>query len=77
LNMSERENGQVPLAKRTVRHRISADIWEQIKTGYAAGIGLREIARKMNIPEGTRHIVAVSLWPVIEQTVRRLVGTFA
>ena len=53
LNMSERENGQLPLAKRTVRNRISSDIWEQIKTGYAAGINLREIARKMNIPEGT------------------------
>ena len=51
--MSERENGQLPLAKRTVRNRISADIWDQIKTAYAAGIGLREIARKMNIPEGT------------------------
>jgi uncharacterized protein YjcR len=51
--MSEPENGQLPLAKRTLRNRISADIWEQIKTGYAAGINLREIARKMNIPEGT------------------------
>jgi len=27
--------------------------WEQIKTGYAAGVGLREIARKMDIPSGT------------------------
>src|SRR5438034_2171102 len=33
--------------------RLSKDIWQQIKTGYAAGIGLREIARKMNVPEGT------------------------
>ena len=53
LNMSERGNGQSALAKRTVRNKISPDIWEQIKTGYAAGINLREIARKMNIPEGT------------------------
>jgi hypothetical protein len=51
--MSERENGQLPLAKRTIRSRISSEHWEQIKTAYAAGIGLREIARKMNIPEGT------------------------
>jgi hypothetical protein len=51
--MSECENGQLPLAKRTIRSRISSERWEQIKTGYAAGIGLREIARKMNIPEGT------------------------
>jgi hypothetical protein len=51
--MKEPGNGQLPLAKRTVRNRISPDTWEQIKTGYAAGINLREIARKMNIPEGT------------------------
>ena len=32
---------------------LSRDTWEQIKAGYAAGIGLREIARNMNVPEGT------------------------
>ena len=32
---------------------ISTEVWQQIKAGYAAGIGLREIARKMNLPEGT------------------------
>jgi DNA invertase Pin-like site-specific DNA recombinase len=53
LNMNERENGQTPLPSRTVRSRISADVWEQIRTAYASGIGLREIARNMNIPEGT------------------------
>jgi hypothetical protein len=53
LNMSERENGQLPLAKRTIRNRISSERWEQIKVAYISGIGLREIARKMNIPEGT------------------------
>jgi hypothetical protein len=53
LNMSEYENGQLPLAKRTIRSRISSERWEQIKVAYAAGIGLREIARKMHIPEGT------------------------
>ena len=36
-----------------MRQKITNEIWEQIKTGYAAGINLREIARKMNIPEGT------------------------
>jgi hypothetical protein len=51
--MSERENGQLPLVKGTGRSRISADIWEQVKTAYATGIGLREIARNMGIPEGT------------------------
>jgi hypothetical protein len=53
LNMSEPENGQLPLAKQTVRGRISADGWQQVKTAYASGIGLREIARNMDIPEGT------------------------
>jgi hypothetical protein len=33
--------------------RQSKNTWEQIKTAYASGIGLREIARKMNVPEGT------------------------
>jgi hypothetical protein len=51
--MTERENGQTPLPSRTVRSRISGDVWEQIKTAHAGGIGLREIARNMNIPEGT------------------------
>jgi hypothetical protein len=51
--MSERENGQPPLPERAVRSRVSADIWQQVKTAYASGIGLREIARNMNIPEGT------------------------
>ena len=36
-----------------MRRKITHETWEQIKTGYAAGINLREIARKMNIPEGT------------------------
>jgi DNA-directed RNA polymerase specialized sigma24 family protein len=33
--------------------RISRETWEQLKISYIAGAGLREIARKMNIPEGT------------------------
>jgi hypothetical protein len=32
---------------------LSRDTWEQIKAGYAAGIGLREIGRKMKVSEGT------------------------
>jgi hypothetical protein len=51
--MSEQGNGQLPLAKRTVRSRVSSGLWEQIKTAYASGVGLREIARNMDIPEGT------------------------
>ena len=51
--MSEPGNGQLPLPGRRERSRIAPDIWEQVKTAYATGIGLREIARNMNIPEGT------------------------
>jgi hypothetical protein len=36
-----------------MRRKITNETWEQIKTGYAAGVGLREIARKIGIPEGT------------------------
>ena len=36
-----------------MRRKITNETWEQIKTGYAAGISLREIARKIKIPEGT------------------------
>jgi hypothetical protein len=53
LNMSKHENGQLPLPRRRGSSRISADVWEQIRTAYASGIGLREIARNMGIPEGT------------------------
>jgi len=51
--MSECENGQLPPPRGRVRSRISVDVWEQTKTAYASGIGLREIARNMNIPAGT------------------------
>jgi uncharacterized protein YjcR len=33
--------------------KISKETWEQVKIAYAAGAGLRDLARKMNIPEGT------------------------
>ena len=33
--------------------RISKETWEQLKISYIAGAGLRELARKMSIPEGT------------------------
>ncbi|TMP89306.1 MAG: hypothetical protein E6L08_14995 [Verrucomicrobia bacterium] len=51
--MNERDNGNLPVPNRAGRSRVSADIWQQVKTAYASGIGLREIARNMNIPEGT------------------------
>jgi hypothetical protein len=36
-----------------MRRKIANETWEQIYTAYAAGINLREIARKMNIKEVT------------------------
>jgi hypothetical protein len=33
--------------------RIPTETWEQVKIAYAAGAGLREIARRMSIPQGT------------------------
>ena len=33
--------------------RLPAATWAEIRTAYASGIGLREIARNMGIPEGT------------------------
>jgi hypothetical protein len=36
-----------------MRRQISNDTWEQIKTAYASGVGLRELARNMDIPSGT------------------------
>jgi hypothetical protein len=40
-----------------MRRRITNETWEQIKTAYAAGVNLREIARKMNIPSASRPAV--------------------
>jgi uncharacterized protein YjcR len=34
-------------------NRIPAATWAEIRTAYASGIGLREIARNMGIPAGT------------------------
>ena len=36
-----------------MRTKIPTETWEQVKTAYASGIGLREIARNMNIRPGT------------------------
>jgi hypothetical protein len=36
-----------------MRRRITTETWVQIKTAYASGIGLRELARNAGIPEGT------------------------
>lgn len=36
-----------------MRRKISSEVWQQVRTACAAGIGLREIARNMGFPEGT------------------------
>lgn len=36
-----------------MRRKITDEIWEQIKVAYISGISLRELARKVDIPEGT------------------------
>ena len=36
-----------------MRRTITNETWQQVKTAYASGIGLREIARNMGIPAGT------------------------
>jgi hypothetical protein len=36
-----------------MRRKIPTETWEQVKTAFASGIGLREIARNMSIPAGT------------------------
>ena len=36
-----------------MRRKIANQTWEQVETAYASGIGLREIARNMGLPEGT------------------------
>jgi len=36
-----------------MRRQISVEIWEQFKTAFASDVGLRELARKIGIPEGS------------------------
>ena len=36
-----------------MRRKITNETWEQIKTAYASGIGLRELAPNAEVPEGT------------------------
>ena len=38
--------------KLTRRH-VRPETWQQVKTAFASGIALREIARNMGIPAGT------------------------
>jgi DNA invertase Pin-like site-specific DNA recombinase len=55
-----------------MRRKITQETWEQIKTAYAAGINLREIARKMNIPQGTVRKVHGICRELVQLSSRRL-----
>jgi hypothetical protein len=43
------ENGH----RANMRKRLTSFKWAEIRTAYASGIGLRELARNMGIPAGT------------------------
>jgi hypothetical protein len=47
FGLYERRNAD-KLCQKGMRRKITNETWEQIKTGYAAGVNLREIARKMD-----------------------------
>jgi hypothetical protein len=51
--MNEQENERLSLTSQATRSRISPECWEQIKTAYASGLGLREIARSMHVSENS------------------------
>jgi len=48
-------NGETALqiARRQLGRRIPSEVWDQVKVAHASGVGLREIARNIDIPEGT------------------------
>ena len=51
--LSNLESRSFQLSSCDVRRTIASETWAEIRTAYASGIGLREIARNMGIPEGT------------------------
>jgi len=38
--------------RQNMRRKITNQSWEQVETAYAAGVGLREMARNLNISYG-------------------------
>jgi hypothetical protein len=52
-DLSNLEAVSFQLSFLSVRRTITKSTWAEIRTAYASGIGLREIARNMGIPEGT------------------------
>ena len=49
-DFSPYEKGQVT---RAMRRQIHESTWAEVRTAYASGIGLRELARNLGIPAGT------------------------
>ena len=50
-DLSNLEAVSFQLSFLSVRRTITKSTWAEIRTAYASGIGLREIARNMSIPE--------------------------
>src|SRR6266704_1990048 len=56
-----------------MRRKITSETWEQIKTAFFGGrFSLREIARKMKIPEGTAHAKRHGWMQQIQVATRKL-----
>src|SRR5215831_7643206 len=52
-NFCTQDGSRDMIVKKVTRRKITNDIWEQVKTAFVSGIGLREIARNMGISPGT------------------------
>ena len=52
MNLYTRPSG-IWFVERSMRRKIPTETWQQVKTAFASGIGLREIARNMDIAPGT------------------------
>ena len=58
------------------RNKVSAEVWEQARIAFVSGsIGLRELARKMGIPQGTMTARAwCEGWTKTSESVKQLSG---
>ena len=58
------------------RNKVSAEVWEQARIAFVSGsIGLRELARKMGIPQGTMTARAWREgWTKRSESVKQLSG---
>ena len=58
------------------RNKVSAEVWEQARIAFVSGsIGLRELARKMGIPQGTMTARAWREgWTKTSESIKQLSG---